>query len=240
MKFSIITTVFNSEATIRDTINSVKSGFSCYEHIVVDAGSTDGTLEYLRSVSGINLFVQHGLNIAEAWNFALCKASGDYIGILNADDFYTNNIESELLKSVSISPEADIIIGPVSLINKELEEVYFFKARIPNKLNLIFGIPFLHPSVFVKKSFYTKNQRFNESMNVAFDADWLLKSIKLNAKFSIHKSIVKMRDGGISKKYPWIGFGEYIQSLSNNGYSNIYILGRILIKGLLMSFKQKG
>lgn len=238
MKFSIITTVYNSNSTIRDTVKSVKEGFTDYEHIIVDAGSSDGTLDYLKTVSDIKLYVCEGYSISEAWNFALERVNGEYIGILNADDYYSNNIETELLKVINQLSNFEILAGPVSLINNDLTEIRLFNARVPNNWNLLMGIPFLHPGVFVKATLYRRNVIFNTQMKVAFDSDWLLKSFKLDSKIAIHNSIVYMRDGGNSIKFAWIGFGEYIQSLKNNGYGRIYILSYIFIKGILMTFKK--
>lgn len=237
MKFSIITTCFNSVSTIKDTVNSVKNGFTSYEHIIVDAGSTDGTLEYLNTLSHIKLFVCPRMGIAEAWNFAIEKCRGDFIGILNADDYYSDNIELALLESIKHVPEVNLIIGDVSIINNHRNELRLFKGRIPNSINLLLGISFLHPSLFVRNSFYSKVGNFNIGLKVAFDADWILRSIKLNPKFGKHNSVVKMRDGGNSIKFRWIGFGEHIQSMWDVGFSRISICIYVLIKTIVISKK---
>jgi glycosyltransferase involved in cell wall biosynthesis len=239
MKFTIITTVLNGAKTVHDTVRSVKTAFKSYEHIIIDAGSTDGTFEFLEKVDGIILIKKQGIGIAEAWNFAIKKASGDFVGILNSDDFYSENFEMNLRNHLQIYPHSDIIIGDVSLVDQDLNELRYFKGHLPNRLNLLLGIPFLHPGVFVRRSFYIHSHGFNEKFNVAFDADWLLRAFKMGGIFTKHKSLTYMRDGGVSRRNHWIGYGEFLQSLEYNNFGKIYLLSNLFIRGFFKLLKVK-
>ena len=100
MKISIITVTFNSVSVINDCLTSVKlQKYKDIEHIIIDGSSTDGTLSLLESKRDqfATLISEDDTGIYDAMNKGIQKSSGDIIGFLNADDFYTN---SEVISKV--------------------------------------------------------------------------------------------------------------------------------------------
>ena len=93
MKISIITVCYNAEDTISDTIQSVLSqDYEDVEYIIVDGKSTDRTLEIIQTIKNrIHLISEKDRGIYDAMNKGINLASGNVIGILNADDVYKNN-----------------------------------------------------------------------------------------------------------------------------------------------------
>ena len=93
MKISIITVCYNAEDTISDTIQSVLSqDYEDVEYIIIDGKSTDRTLEIIQAIkNGIQLISEKDKGIYDAMNKGINIATGDVIGILNADDVYKNN-----------------------------------------------------------------------------------------------------------------------------------------------------
>ena len=94
MKVSIITVCFNSEKTLEETIQSVLiQDYPEVEHIIIDGGSTDGTLAIIRKYAAqITQWISekdHGMY--DAMNKGIALATGDVIGILNSDDVYLNS-----------------------------------------------------------------------------------------------------------------------------------------------------
>ena len=122
MKISIITTVYNSKNTIREAIESVLSqNYKNIEYIIVDAGSTDGTLEiiteYKDKISKISSESDSG--IYDGLNRGVLLASGDVIGFLHANDLYENSEVIEKVVTVFKSEQADAVYGDLVYVNKE-------------------------------------------------------------------------------------------------------------------------
>ena len=118
MKISIITVCYNSEETISDTIQSVLSqDYKDVEYIIVDGKSTDRTLEIIQSIkSRIKLISEKDQGIYDAMNKGINIASGDVIGILNADDVYKN---SQVLTKVmdAFKANVSIVYGDIEYVN---------------------------------------------------------------------------------------------------------------------------
>src|SRR3954454_911185 len=123
MKVSIITVCFNSEKTIRDTIESVLSqDYSHIEHIIVDGASSDGTMDivhgYRERVAKVICEPDNG--IYDAMNKGVAAATGDVVGILNSDDFYdSSNVISCVLEAFDNQPGVDIVFGDVVFVQPE-------------------------------------------------------------------------------------------------------------------------
>lgn len=104
MKISIITATWNSGATLRDTMESVLSqDYTDFEHLIIDGGSTDNTLDIVRELeprySGkLKWISERDRGIYDAMNKGIMMATGDVIGILNSDDFYTS---TDILSTVA-------------------------------------------------------------------------------------------------------------------------------------------
>jgi len=123
MKFSIITVSFNSVATIETTLSSVAGQtHTDIEHIVIDGGSTDGTLEIIdRYRSGLaHVIAGPDKGIYDAMNKGIAVASGDIIGILNADDFYADRDVITHITSAFEDESVDACYGDLEYVDSFL------------------------------------------------------------------------------------------------------------------------
>ena len=160
LKFSIITTTYNSSNTVNDCVNSVLyQTYKNREHIIIDAESTDGTVEYCKK--NINLFsvfvsrpddgIYYGLNEGIGY------ASGDVIGFLHSDDMYFND---DVLEKIAEAFERDssicAVYGDLIYVSKldSNKIIRHWKSRSFNKRMLRLGWMPPHPTLYVRKEWY--------------------------------------------------------------------------------------
>lgn len=122
MKISILTPSYNPGDLLKRAVSSVESqDFQDYEHIIADAGSKDGTVAYLKSHGSPHLswVSERDQGQSDAMNKLFKMSSGDIIGYLNADDFYTNNHLFTLVhKAFADDPDLDFIAGNIKVFTQ--------------------------------------------------------------------------------------------------------------------------
>lgn len=247
MKISIITVCFNSGETIRTAIESVLAQkYKDVEHIVIDGGSTDDTLTILKEYQyGISRIVSEpDRGIYDAMNKGIALASGDFIGILNSDDFYPHNqVLNEVVETHLNYPDVDILLGGVDFVSSgQLNKVTRHYPALPFKpWKLRFGLMPPHPGAFIKKTAYKTVGHYKTDYRIGADFDFFVRAFllcKLSYK-TIDRHWVRMRVGGVSTS----GFSSYrvtttemLRSFRENGlYTNIvFVLSRLPVKKLQM------
>jgi glycosyltransferase len=204
MKISIITVVYNNSKTILDAIISVKNqSYVSIEHIIIDGGSTDGTLEILNeNMHLFNVLISEKDNgLYDAMNKGINIANGEVIGILNSDDFYNNNeIISDVMSNFISDTNLDIIYGDIiyvkhTNINKL---VRYWKSISFSMNNFKKGVIPPHPSLFIKRTDLEKIGLFNLKYKLAADYEFMLRCFKVANLKSLYldKYFVKMQLGG--------------------------------------------
>ena len=166
MKISIITATFNSAATIRDTLESVKNQtYTNIEHIIVDGLSEDNTLSIVDEYPHIaRVISEKDKGIYDAMNKGITTATGEIIGILNSDDFYINNNVIEKVVNTFKSKEVDSVYANLNFIEPRspYKITRYWNAGVFSRKNMIsYGWQPPHPTFFVKKSSYDKLGLFN-------------------------------------------------------------------------------
>lgn len=166
---SIITVSYNTVNTIEQTILSViNQTYSNIEYIIIDGGSTDGTIEIIKKYADrISYWISEpDKGIYDAMNKGVLKATGDYVQYLNASDTIYKNTTIEdivnhlLLKSV----KSDVIYGDI-IFKKEFGLFHLEPSDLNNFIN---AFPIYHPSSWVKKE-VLKNNMFDTSFTIAAD-----------------------------------------------------------------------
>ncbi len=205
MKISIITITYNSAATLKDTIESVvNQSYKDIEYIIVDGKSTDSTLDIIDSYKNkISKFISekdHGLY--DALNKGIAMATGDVIGILHSDDFYTNHLVIEKLVDQMIRQQADAVYADLYYVDKHNTAKIFRKWKSGEyKIGqFLKGWMPPHPTFFVKREYYEKYGKFNLSFHSAADYELMLRFIhKHHLKLAyLPEFIIRMRVGGKS------------------------------------------
>ncbi|MFZ2633018.1 MAG: glycosyltransferase family 2 protein [Desulfosalsimonadaceae bacterium] len=203
---TIIVAVFNGAKTLERCIDSVVHQTYPYkELIIMDGGSTDGTVELLKRYdSKIKYWESRpDRGIYHAWNKALDHAEGEWICFIGSDDFFID--PGVLFKIVpkltdAIMKDCPYAYGQVELYsdkNKRVVEKYndsweIIKKRIKRGGFLVHSGSFHHRSLFDKKS------RFDERYKISGDRDFLLRSLKFKNAYYLKDVIIRMSMGGLS------------------------------------------
>ena len=204
MKISIITATFNSAPTVGDTLACIgRQGHSDIEHIIVDGGSTDSTLEIIAAFPHVSRVVSgKDKGIYDAMNKGIGLATGDIIGILNSDDVYT---DGEVLSDVArafADPDVMTVYADLQYVDfADLEKIRRRWRSGPFKpANFYYGWMPPHPTFFVRREVYERAGVFNLSMRSAADYELMLRILLKHRvpAYYIPRVIVKMRAGGMS------------------------------------------
>jgi len=204
LKISIITVVYNGEKTIADTIRSViGQNFFNKEYIIVDGASTDNTLkvvsQYEEHIASVISEPDGG--IYDAMNKGIAMATGDVIGILNADDVYASNqILSKVAQNLD-QPEKMGCYGDLVYVDEtgtKIKRKWISGNYTPQ--SFLWGWMPPHPTLFLRKQVYEQFGMFNLEMGSAADYELMLRMMYKHKVFVdyIPEILVKMRVGGVS------------------------------------------
>ena len=202
--FSIITACYNSAVTLQETLASVESQVdTTLEHLIVDGGSTDGSLDIVRTYSHIAQIVSEPDNgMYVAMNKGINLAKGEVVGILNADDFYAR---PDILAKVAVvfqNPVIDACYGDLIYVDTAdtTKVVRYWRSGAFAPQKFYWGWMPPHPTFFVRRSVYKQCGLFNLDLGSAADYELMLRLLvrrEVNAAY-IPEVLVKMRTGGVS------------------------------------------
>lgn len=205
MKISIITVTFNAAETLEASLQSlIEQDYANKELIVIDGGSTDGTLEILEKYKQhISILVTEKDNgLYDALNKGISKATGDLIGILHADDLYLHPAVLSHYVDVLNSSAADAVYANLYYVNRSDINKIIRKWQSGNYNDQSFYNGWMppHPTFFVKRKIYEKYGNFDLNFKTAADYELMLRFIlKHQIKIAyLDEYTVKMRMGGAS------------------------------------------
>jgi glycosyltransferase involved in cell wall biosynthesis len=202
LKISIITISYNAKATIEKTLKSVEfQSYKNIEHIIVDGGSIDNTLEICNSFQHISKIIsEHDDGVYDAFNKGLKLANGDVVGFLNADDVFCNENSVKEIADAFLNNETDIIYGNLDYVNKNGKIIRNWISK-PYELGLAqkAWMP-AHPTFYCKKKVYDQLGGYNDTFKIGGDFELCLRFLEVNQvpSFYLNKKLVKMLVGGIS------------------------------------------
>ena len=236
MKISVITATYNSGKTLRDTIESVlNQDYPDIEYIIIDGASKDNTMDIIREYEcrfngRLKWISEPDKGIYDAMNKGIYMATGDVIGILNSDDFYTSNIIVKYIANKLQSSDIDAVYGDIHYVNDDdLKKcVRYYSSKAFKRWQMRLGLMPAHPSFYCRKKLYEKYGGFDLSYKVAADFECLLRLIfvhKIRTQY-IPMDFVTMRTGGASTNglasHKQI-LKDHLKAYKKNGvYSNIF------------------
>lgn len=214
MLVSIITVCYNSEATIEKTIQSVLAqSYKNFEHIIIDGGSTDRTIEILNSYKEqygerLKIYVGKDQGIYDAMNKGILNASGEIIGIINSDDWYDPTALENVVETY-LRGENRMVVITGHLVRTTINGEYLFTQKHnQNSINtpaLVRGMPLQHPAVFVSKDVYELIGTFDINYKYIADYDFIWRCYASNKVTFLFSDTVTsyMREGGASDTFKW-------------------------------------
>lgn len=229
---SVVTISYNSEATIRQTIESVlNQSVSCKEYFVIDGLSTDRTMEIADgyrekfAVRGVDYRIvsekDHGLY--DAMNKGIAMTSGAVVGLINSDDWYEKDAVETVIRQYEKEP-FDMMYADLNMIqNERIRGVKHARLRT----HYITTRDWNHPTTFIRRELYERYRY--PCRSVYDDLDVLLKIRKNNHKVVIvNRVLANYRLGGRSNEK---SFGAALERMRikyriyrENGYSRLYFL----------------
>lgn len=198
---SIITIALNAEKYLKQTIQSVLSQtYKHIEYIVIDGGSTDGTLDIIEKYKNAidHIISEKDEGIADAMNKGATLAKGDYIVFLHADDYFVNENAIEAVVE-EMDKTADIVACSIQYGERQ-------STCKPRGYNFWFNFKqgIYHQGVVCRRDLIEKLNGFDMQFNIAMDYDFFLRAYRIGAKLVKVPAILSvMRDTGISSRRDW-------------------------------------
>lgn len=202
---SIITVSYNSEKTIKDTIQSVLGqSYGRIEYIIVDGASKDGTLDIIKSFEAD--FASRNIpyiyssesdkGIYYAMNNGIAKCKGELIGIINSDDWYEKDAVEKVVDLYRNNTDYDIFHGCLRFVDKEGN----MEAVTGHSLQVLDYGTIEHPTCFIKSKCYAEIGAYSTDFRSAADYEWMLRARRAGSKFLFHSHLIaNFRRGGMSE-----------------------------------------
>jgi glycosyltransferase len=209
------------------------------EYVVIDGGSSDGTLQLLQSYnSKIDVLISEpDEGIYDALNKGILHSTGDIVGFLHADDFFNSSDALEKIANAFDAPEVEAAYGDLSYVqrNNVSKIVRYWKSATFSEKLLLQGWMPPHPTLYIKRSVYERLGMFNTAYLIAADYDLILRFFGKGKLFSVYipQVLVCMRIGGISNKSLKTIIKKSLEDLSALKKNQIGGVLTLIIKNLL-------
>lgn len=235
-KISIVTPTFNAARYLAQAIESIAiQRYPHVEYIVVDGGSTDDTLDIVKAHEGLvtRWISEPDDGISDAFNKGISMATGEIIGIINADDYYHPGAFDAVAASAEETPEADVYFGDAIHERFDGSGMFHFKPALPIGKFIWRRMPISHPATFVRRSAYEKYGLYDTRYRLAMDYDLILRMYRRGAKFCyVPSTLAHFRYG---QDRGMDGLREVRESAIGNGLPRVlahssYFLGIFKLK----------
>jgi len=208
---TVITVVRNGASTVEASIESVLGqSHRPLEHVIVDGGSTDGTLEILRRYGDRVRWISEpdrGLYDAMNKGLSLVRDPNRYVIFLNADD--SLHAPDAIARAVALSDREDFLYGRLERLDEELGDRDVIGRPVTAR-DLLFGMRAHHQTILARKSVFDRIGGFRIEYRIAADYDWVVRAFQsreITRRF-VPVVVATMRRGGFSERSYLAGIGE--------------------------------
>ena len=215
---SVIIVVLNNAEGLQKNLSAISQQRTHeLDIIVIDGGSTDGTLNVIKQYKDEITYWESGCDtgISDAFNRGVKQAKNEYLTFVNSDDYWQPNA-FQIIQKHLYNDKLNIDIYAFSVMFYDCEDDFYYVKR-PNLKAVKYRMTLYHPSMIIKKSYFKNIGGYSEKYNVAMDSEWCHRAISNSAKFHLSTKVLSvMQLGGRSDKYFWIALWEYRKSLLEN------------------------
>lgn len=218
---SIITITYNNSEELVRTINSIPKGI-IVESVIVNGGSCERTREFLKSYNGI-VINEKDDGISDAFNKGIKNSTGKYVMFLNSgDELISKSYLKKAKDFLDINPGYSFVHSNIVFVDESGEKLFI---RPPMK-NIGRGMPYLHPSLVVRKNVFDKTGLFRTDLKIAMDYDFIIrmKKEKLRGFYFNEVYSVQMEGTGKSVKEEYAAIKECFRILKDNDVLNVKTL----------------
>lgn len=204
----------NRRDFIAQCVNSVYAqSYENIEHIIIDGGSRDGTLDIFKDYPWLNVYSEPDKGFYDAMNKGIKKANGKYICFMNSDDFFNNPKAVELSVKALEKSKADFSFANALYIDESGRFLWNYNHHIER---VFFEMPFCHQTMFTRVDVLKKEGMFNLKYKSAADYDLIIRLMLKKYKYvQLNANIVSFRTGGESTVNKAYSDNEAIKILQN-------------------------
>ena len=207
IKISVVTAILNCAKTLPDCLASVaRQNYANHEHVILDGASTDGTIDVINQhIDQIDIFKSEAdKGIYDALNKGIKLATGDVVGFLHADDLYASDDTLTKIAQAFEDPTLCAVYGDLEYVSHQdtSKVIRRWQSNPFNQLDLGWGWMPAHPTLYVRRDWYSKIGGFDISYRIAADYLSILKLFTqpgFKTEY-IPNVLVTMRLGGASNK----------------------------------------
>lgn len=246
---TIITPCLNAAATLPATLASVREQeYPGLEHIVVDGGSTDGTVELLRAAEGIRWISEPDRGLSHALNKGIAMASGAVIGELNADDVYEPGALALVGAALRDRPDAMWLTGYCRIVDGEAREIRKAITAYKNWLlrHYSLALYLTHnfvsaPATFFRREALAETSGFDERYRISVDYDLHLRIARRHDPIVLRRTLSSFRmvEGTLSMSGFRTQFREHAEQARRHGdgHRAAVVLNQMISAGIVCIYE---
>jgi glycosyltransferase involved in cell wall biosynthesis len=246
---TVVTPVLNGARTLAQTLASVRAqGYPRLEHVVVDGGSTDGTLELLGAAGDVRWISEPDRGLADAMNKGIAMAHGEVIGWLNADDYYLPGALATVGSAFAAAPQARWAAGRCIIVDGEGREIRRAVSAYKALLLRAYSFPLLLtqnfimcPATFVTAEAYAEAGPLNLDYRLSMDYDVFLRIARRHRPLLLHEdlSAFRMVEGTLSLSAFETQFAEHHEQarIHGEGHPVAVAANRAMSAAIALSYR---
>jgi glycosyltransferase involved in cell wall biosynthesis len=251
VSLSIITPCLNADATLREALASVREQRRDLEveHLVIDGGSHDGSLDILRSAPGVRSISEQDRGLSDAMNKGIRMATGDVVGWLNADDLYRPGALARVVDVFTRQPAARWLTGPSVIIDRDGLEIRRAVTAYKRLLLRHYSFPLFltqnfiaSPATFVRRSAFEEVGLFDERFRYSMDYDMWLRLARRERPIVLDGDALaafRMAEGSLSMSGFERQFAEHAENARQHGEGHRLAVAanRVSSSGIVLAYR---